>query len=82
MKDEEIIKIIKKIVVVLDETGNNELVESLLNIIGEYNNLKEELKEFVNKEIESSSDEDMEDVKIDDEDLVIKVDAKGFHSIK
>lgn len=82
MKDEEIIKIIKKIVVVLDETGNNELVESLLNIIGEYNNLKEELKEFVNKEIESSSDEDMEDPKIDDEDLVIKVDAKGFHSIK
>jgi hypothetical protein len=81
MKREEILKIGEEISKVLQSNARQDLVKELAKIIFEYESLKEELNTFVKSEIESESDESIEDVEIEDEDLVIKVE-KGFHSIK
>lgn len=80
MNEEEITKLIKDIIVILKAHSRNDLIESIISLHGDYRNLKEELNNFMMNDFISSTDE--EEMHIDDEELVIKVDSKGFYSLK
>lgn len=81
LKDEELVNTIKAICKILEEHNRNDLVDNIIKLFQEYTDLKEELKEFVNMDI-SSSEEEMDMDGLEDEELIVKVDKKGFHSIK
>ncbi len=81
MKREEVLKIGENISKVLQSNSREDLVKDLARLIYELESIKEEINNFIKSEIESESDESEDEVSIDDEDLVIKVE-KGFHSIK
>lgn len=81
LKDEELVNTIKAICKILEEHNSNDLVDNIIKLFHEYTDLKEELKEFVNMDI-SSSEEEMDMDELEDEELIVKVDKKGFHSIK
>lgn len=83
MDEKEKIDILKNIADILDERSRPDLVEGLIEIFQEYSDLKNELKEFVNKDISSSEEETDEEMpELEDEEIIVKVDAGGFHSIK
>tara|TARA_Y100001936_G_C15734686_1_gene487841 strand:- start:67 stop:321 length:255 start_codon:yes stop_codon:yes gene_type:complete len=84
MDENKKIEILKEVCSILDRKNREDLVEGLIEIFQEYSDLREELKEFVNQDI-SSSEEEMDDEELpelEDEEIIVKVDAKGFHSIK
>lgn len=83
MDEKEKIDVLKKIVDILDERSRPDLVEALIEIFQGYSDLKDELEEFVNNIISSSEEETDEEMpELEDEEIIVKVDASGFHSIK
>ena len=83
MDERDKINVLKIIADILDGHKRPELVEKLIEIFQEYSELKEELEHFVHKEISSSDEETDEELpELEDEEMIVKVDAEGFHSIK
>jgi hypothetical protein len=83
MDEQNKINVLKIIADILDEHKRPDLVEKLIEIFQEYSELKEELKDFVHKDISSSDEETDEELpELEDEEMIVKVDAEGFHSIK
>ena len=83
MDEKEKIDVLKKIADILDERSRPDLVEALIEIFQGYSDLKDELEEFVNNIISSSEEETDEEMpELEDEEIIVKVDASGFHSIK
>tara|TARA_R100000654_G_scaffold75180_1_gene111833 strand:+ start:1259 stop:1510 length:252 start_codon:yes stop_codon:yes gene_type:complete len=83
MDEKDKIDVLKKIADILDERSRPDLVEALIEIFQEYSDLKDELKEFVQGDITSSEEETDEEMpELEDEEIIVKVDAQGFHSIK
>ena len=83
MDEKKKIEVLKKIADILDENKRPDLVESLIEIFQEYSDLKQELKEFVHHDITSDEEDTDDDLpELEDEEIIVKVDSSGFHSIK
>lgn len=83
MEEQHKINVLKKIADILDEQQRPDLVEELIEIFQQYSDLKEELKDFVHRDISSSEEETDEELpELEAEEMIVKVDAEGFHSIK
>tara|TARA_R100000963_G_scaffold29213_1_gene20350 strand:- start:204 stop:464 length:261 start_codon:yes stop_codon:yes gene_type:complete len=85
MKLEEIIKLAETISVILHQTDRQDLIEPLIQLVNDYERINDEISTFVHGEVESSSSsdesDDNENGECPEDELKVKVDDEGFHSI-
>ena len=85
MKLEEIIKLAETISVILHQTDRQDLIEPLIQLVNDYERINDEISTFVHGEVESSSSSDESDDndtrECPEDELKVKVDDEGFHSI-